>query len=175
MRSCLRAGLCLLWSLALLCYEPVLKPVGKAPFRYLTFIHPNKCRKSTCPAGQSSVFLIDSFVQKRDMEAKVIHRVYERAVILLSSIKSSKSCCLDQAELKGLRASENMRHYLCLLAGIDPDKVLLVLTSSHTEQAPVVVDNCVWRAFLYRTGCPEPQEETGCPQSTGIQGFRGIF
>lgn len=132
MRSCLRAGLCLLWSLALFCYEPVLKPVGKAPFRYLTFIHPNKCRKSTCPAGHSSVFLIDSFVQKRDMEAKVIHRVYERAVILLSSIKSSKSCCLDQAELKGLRVSENMRHYLCLLAGIDPDKVLLVLTSSHT-------------------------------------------
>lgn len=55
-------------------------------------------------------------VQRGDIKAKVVHRVYEKTAILPSWKKSPKTYWFDQAELRVLVASENVRHYYLHIA-----------------------------------------------------------
>lgn len=66
-------------------------------------------------------------VQRGDIKAKVIHRVYEKTATLSSWETSPEFCWFDQIELRVLVASENMRH-----------RLLWLLITSY----------CVWGAFL---------------------------
>lgn len=108
-----------------------------------------------------------------------ISKVYEKTAILSSWKKSPKSHWFDEAELRVLVASENMRHYLHFAARYwsrqgPPSQGGHLLNHLSRLLWLLITSYCVWGAFLYRTDCPEAWKESGCPQAVSSQGFRSI-